>query len=422
MFNSHKVQKSVVAGVSTLLFAVLMFASCGQSKEVTLSFGSWRTDDVQPMNALIAEFNKEYPNISIDFDPTNPPEYNATLRLQLEQEIGPDIFYARSFVTGEQLFNDGYMLDLSGETWLADAYDAGARSPWTTSTGAQFAMPLLAVSHGVYYNEDIFAELGLTIPTTWDELISTAEAVKAAGYIPVANGIADQWDIAEVVWMSIAPGFIGGRDGRTAYENGDRPFNDPDIVAVFQAVQDLAPHLPSGFEAIGYNDSQSLFLLGEAAMYFDGSWTIPAFTSQSPTFSWSVFPPPAPAGKQGGISFHADAGIAINAASENQEEAKIFLEWLASDTASAFFGDSLPGFFPMVKNAPTLANSYANTFLQNNKDKLLDVRFTWPKLMTGEPSAYTLILAGSNSVLTGDISPQDAANNLADGLAAWYRP
>lgn len=420
-----KLTKSAAAVLLIVVMLVAGLTSCGGASEkqgVSLTLGSWRTDDVKQINALIAEFNKEHPEIEIVFDPTNPPDYNSTLRLQLEQGIGPDIFYARSFATGEQLFNDGYMLDLSKESWLNNAYDDGAKAPWTATAGQQFAMPLLAVSHGVYYNVDLFNELGLSVPKTWDELIDVAAKIKAAGKVPFANGIADQWDIAEVVWMSIAPGFIGGREGRLAYENGDRPFNDAAIASVFQAVGELAPYLPEGFEAIGYNDSQSFFLLEEAAMYFDGSWTIPAFTSQNPDFNWSIFAPPAPAGKKGGISFHADAGIAINPGSKNVDAAKTFLEWLTTKQASAFIGDNLPGFFPMVKTAPSLSNSYANTFLQNNAGKNLDVRFTWPKLMAGKPSAYNLILDGCNSILKGDITAQDAADNLAAGLAEWYTP
>lgn len=421
-----KTYRMIAALTVMLLLPMGLFAN-GQEEaagadETVLTLGSWRTDDVKQVNALIAEFNKEYPNIKINFDPTNPPDYNATLRLQLEQGIGPDIFYARSYDTGKELFKDGYMLDLSNEAWIEEAYSEGNRAPWTTNDGKQFGMPLMAVSHGVYYNVDIFNELGIAIPETWSELIAAAEKIKAAGYTPFANGIADQWDIAEVLWMGIAPGFIGGREGRLAYENGERPFNDEHIVAVFDAMKDLTPFLPEGFEAIGYNDSQALFLLEDAAMFFDGSWTIPAYTSQDPDFNWSIFPPPAPRGMEPGVCFHADAGIAINPKSEHIEEAKTFLKWLTTPQASAFIGDNLTGFFPMVEKAPALENSYANTFLKNNEGRLLDVRFTWPKLMTGKPSAYNLILDGCNSVLTGTMSPKEAADNLADGLSQWYTP
>ncbi len=46
---------------------------------------------------------------------------------------------------------------------------------------------------GVLYNKKIYADLGLKVPTTWDELMSNAEAVKAAGKIPVIQTYQDTW-------------------------------------------------------------------------------------------------------------------------------------------------------------------------------------------------------------------------------------
>src|SRR5690606_1986354 len=129
--------------------------------------------------------------IRVKFDPVNPPDYNATLRLQLESGIGPDIFYARSYATGQELFADGYMLDLSGESFITQNYDEGARAPWTSTDGKAFAMPFLAVSHDIYYNQDIFADLGIAVPQTWAELMAAAQTIKDAGLIPFANGLAD---------------------------------------------------------------------------------------------------------------------------------------------------------------------------------------------------------------------------------------
>src|SRR5690349_4238997 len=57
-------------------------APSGEKVELTL--GSWRVDDVDAWTAITKAFNEEYPNIMVKFDPTNPPDYNATLRTQLE--------------------------------------------------------------------------------------------------------------------------------------------------------------------------------------------------------------------------------------------------------------------------------------------------------------------------------------------------
>ncbi len=419
--------KRALVLVLVVLISGTLFAGGSGEKDaaaaetVELTFGSWRTDDVAQMGRLIAAFNEEHPEIAIRFDPTNPPDYNATLRLQLESGIAPDVFYARSYATGAELFGEGYMLDLSGESFIGAAYDDGSRAPWQAGD-RQFAMPLVAVSHGVYYNKEIFAELGLVIPATWAELMSVSQKIKDAGIIPIANGLADEWDIAEVVWMNIAPGFIGGRTARLAYESGDRPFNDAAMVSVFTAMGSLAPYLPEGFEAISYNDSKALFLLGEAAMWFDGSWTVSEFEASDPDFEWSVFAPPAPAGMKQQITFHPDAGIAINPASEHIAEAKVFLQWLSGPKASAVLGNELAGFFPMVKQPPTLSNQHANDFLALNAGRGLDVRFPWPLLMSGDPSGYNLIMQGSINVITGRMSASAAADAMEEGISSWYGP
>ncbi len=408
------------------LCAIPLFAG-GSAEEVPddaveLTLGSWRTDDVDQMGRILSAFHEEHPNIRVNFDPTNPPDYNATLRLQLESGTGPDVFYSRSYETGRDLFADGYKVDLGDQAFVSERFDRGTLEPWQTAEGAQFGMPLLAVSHGVYYNVELFDELGLSIPETWDEFFDVAETIADAGYIPVANGLADEWDITEVFWMNIAPSVIGGAEGRSAYEAGERPFNDDAIVEVFETLARVEPYLPDGYEAISYNDSKALFQLQDAAMWFDGSWTVSEFDAQGMDFDWSIFAPPAPAGGESRITFHPDAGIAINPDSPHQEEALTFLEWLSGPEASAMFGNELAGFFPMVADAPELENERANTFLQLNEGRETDVRFTWPVLMSGDPSAYELIQQGSIGVITGGMTPREAADALHEGVMSWYTP
>lgn len=389
---------------------------------VKLKMGSWRTDDVQQMKAVLQEFSKDYPNIEVDFQPTNPPDYNATLRLQLTSGTGPDVMYARSFATGEALFNDGYFADVSALEGLKDNYDEGTRAPWATADGTSFAIPFAAVSHGIYYNKDIFAELNLSAPKNWDDFLNICQTIKDAGYIPLANALGDEWDIAEVVLMSIAPNFIGGYEGRLAYDKGEKEFNGPEVVALFEAMASLTPYLPKGFEGLGYNDSNALFATGQAAMYFDGSWTIGTF--EDVDFQWDILPPPAPAGNSKEyITFHADAGMAMNAATEHPEEVKLLLQWFGSKRGAEALAAQLPtGFFPMSDNAVTIEDEHANSFLAMNKGRGTDVRWPWPELLAGEPSGYTLMMNGAIGVINGMMTPKEAADSLKEGLSSWYAP
>ncbi|HQE17697.1 MAG TPA: ABC transporter substrate-binding protein [Aggregatilineales bacterium] len=394
-----------------------------EGEVVTLTMGSWRVDDVEQMNRILAAFTAEHPNITIEFDPTNPPEYNAALRTQLEAGTAPDLFYLRSFSTSRQLFEEGFLVPLDDLPGLRENFSEASLSAWSTEDGTPYGVPMIAVSHGIYYNVDLFDQLDLEVPQTWEELIQVAQTIQNDGYIPFANASGEEWTIAEIVFMNIAPNFIGGREGRLAYLSGERCFNDENVVAAFQAVADIAPYLPDGQEALTYYDSQQLFLLGEAAMWFGGSWDIPFFESEEPDFEWSIFPVPPPEGQeQAYVTFHLDAGMGINAASPHQEEARVFLEWMTTPAFAELLGNELPGFFPIHNEAPPLTNEHAATFMSFNEDRETDVRWAWPVLLDGSPDGYTLMQNGAIAVINGQMTPQEAADALQEGLAQWFEP
>ena len=392
---------------------------------VELTMGSWRVDDVAQMEAILAAFNAAYPDITIKFDPTNPPDYNATLRTQLEGGTGPDLFYLRSFATSRQLFDEGFLEPLADLPGLQENFTDAARAVWGTEEGVSYGVPFIAVSHGIYYNEDLFAELGIAVPQTWEELLAAAQTIQDAGYIPFANASGDAWTIAEIVFMNLAPTFIGGYEGRMAYLNGERCFNDENAVAAFQAVADIAPFFPEGQQALTYYDSQQLFLQGQAAMWLGGSWDIPFFEGEAPEFAWSVFGIPAPAGQdQRYVTFHLDAGMGLNAAAspEKKEAAKKFLEWMTTEEFAGLLAGQLPGFFPIRTVAPAVENPHAAAFLALNEGAGLDVRWAWEKLLDGAPDGYTLMQDNSIAVLNGEMTAQEAADALQAGLAQWFEP
>lgn len=413
--------------VFLLAFIIIMpLISCKKdagSGKVVLVMGSWRTDDVTQIQAILDEYSKlKDGKVEIQFKPTNPPDYNATLRLQLESGTGPDLMYARSYATGNELFQNGYFEDLTFLPGLQENFSQGAKAPWQTPDGKSFGIPFIAVSHGIYYNKDIFNKLGIKeFPKTWEDFLAMCKKIKAAGITPIANSLGDEWDINEVVFMNLLPNFIGGMDGRLAYEDGKRPFNDADMIAAFQAMKDIAPFFPKGYESLTYNDAIAIFATGQAAMRFDGSWSINAFT-EAP-FKWSVEAVPPPKGKSPEVCFHGDTGIGMNPKTKYPNEVKEFLAWLCTKEGVEIAWKNIPtGMFPIINNPPAISEEHANAFLSLNNGRATDVRFTWPKLMNGEPSAYNLTMDGCIKIMTGKITPKQAADELAAGLAKWYKP
>jgi raffinose/stachyose/melibiose transport system substrate-binding protein len=416
--------------IVTALAAVLICAapSCTKKSEsagerkadapnakVSLTMGSWRADDVVQMNRLLAEYSKIKPNVEIKFQPTNPPDYNSTLRLQLEGGTGPDLMYARSYATGQELFAMGYFGDCTDIPGLTQNFTASNLAPWRTPNGKMFAVPFAAVSHGVYYNKTIFQKEGVSIPQTWEDFLAVCKTLSAKGYTPLANGVADEWDILECFFLGLVPNYIGGASSRVQYETGAKKLNDADFTAAFKAMADAAPYLPKGYESVTYNDSQALFNTQQAVMFMDGSWTAGVYADAG--FEWGVFALPAPAGKKTAITFHPDMAITYNAHSKHVQEAKDFLAWLATKDGATIASAALPlGFFPMINFPIQLADPHANEFLALNAGKETDARFVWPQFM----SLYAPMNQALIRVIKGELTPQAAAD-LMETEAAKLR-
>jgi len=410
--------KKTIAGLTLVVIAGLaIFAGGCDKKEagsgkVTLVMGSWRADDTVQINNLLAEYKKIKPDVEIQFRPTNPPDYNATLRLQLEGGTGPDLMYARSYATGQELFNAGYFGDCSDIPGVKQNFTASNNAPWQMPDGRNFAVPFAAVSHAVYYNKTIFQKEGLSVPQTWEDFLVLCGILVSKGYTPLANGVADEWDILEVYFLGMLPNFIGGAFERVKYENGEKRLNDDNFAAAFQAMADSAKYLPKGYESVTYNDSQALFNTQQAVMFMDGSWTAGVYSGAA--FEWGLFAMPAQGGKNTAITFHPDMAITWNAATKHPQECKDFLAWIASREGATVAAAALPlGFFPMINFPINLADSHANEFLGLNSGKETDARFVWPKFM----DLYAPMNQAVIQVIKGEITPRQAANNMETAAA-----
>jgi raffinose/stachyose/melibiose transport system substrate-binding protein len=382
---------------------------------VTLTMGSWRHEDVPQVSAMLAAYGKTVSGVEIQFKPTNAPEYNATLRLQLDSGSGPDLMYARSYATGEELFRAGHFADCSDIAELKTNFTAESIAPWQTADGKTFAVPFAAVSHAVYYNKDIFKKEGLSVPETWEDFLKLCAALQDKGYTPLANGVADEWDILECLFLGIVPNFVGGAAERVKYESGEKKLNDAAFVAAWQALADLAKYLPKGYESVTYNDEQILFSSRQAAMLMDVSATIKAYDGVS--FEWGLFALPAPAGKKTVIMFHPDMAIAYNTKTAHPAEARAFVRWLSTKEGVAVAAQNMPvGFFPMINATVQLSDKHAKEFLDLNNGREVDVRFLWPKFM----ELYTPMNQAVIQVLAGKLTPRQAADQM-ESLAAKIR-
>jgi len=403
--------KKLLAFAMVALLGVLPIVSLADGAELVM--GSWRNTDVAQVEALLAKY-EEISGVKIRFEPTASAEYNATLRLQLDNGTGPDLFYSRSYATGEELYNAGFNMPCNDIPGVMENFTDSSRDPWTAADGTVFAVPFAAVSQVIYYNKTIFAENGITeLPKTWEEFIDVCQKLKDNGVTPLANGIASNWDILECVLLGMIPNYIPFEE-RAAYESGEKKLNDETWLKIYEDFAKLVPYLPDGFEAINNDDANTYFGLGQAAMLIDGSWSCGPLNDKNTydiDLGFMAFPPPA--GNPEGICLHPDMGIAGNAATQHPEEVKAFLAWLASAEGAQITADYLPGgFLPMINTPITLQDETIAELNALNEGKRSDARFIWAKMM----DLYTPMVEQLNAITRGEATPAQAADAIA---ALW---
>jgi raffinose/stachyose/melibiose transport system substrate-binding protein len=401
-----------------LLLAVLVFAPALSASAVTLTIETWRPDDTNQWNQILDFYMAQNPGVTLTYEGITSKEYNATLRTQLETGKGPDIIMARSYENGRKLYEDGYLGDCSAIPGVKENFAESSLSPWRMPDGTMFAVPTAAVQQIVFYNKTLFEANGYAIPETWEDFLSLCQVIRDADdnadFSPLANGVADEWDLLECVFLGMLPNYVGGAAEREKYESGEKQLNDEAFVAAYTDFAKLTPFLPANYTAVGNSDAQILFVLERAAMWIDGSWSAGSIATMEPEFEWGVFAIPAPAGKATAICFHPDFAMTFNKASENIDAAKDFLAWMITEEGARVIANLLPaGFYPMVNFPIALDDPHANESLQLNQGKETDARFIWPEMQSiYEPMNKELI-----AILAGAQTPQGAADAMAAAFA-----
>jgi raffinose/stachyose/melibiose transport system substrate-binding protein len=392
-------------------------------EKVTLTIESWRNDDLTIwQDKIIPAFEAKYPNIHIEFKPTPPADYNGVLDTKLQGGTAGDLITCRPFDASLKLFQAGYLTSLNDLPGMANFGDV-AKSAWITDDGKDtFCVPMASVIHGFFYNKDIFDKYGLKPPTTKEEFMAVLKTLKDKGETPLVMGTADQWEAATMGFQNIGPNYWKGEEGRKALIAGTAKFTDQPYIQTWQDLADWAPYLPDGYQSEKYPDSQTFFTLGKGAIYPTGSWEISQFEKDS-GFNLGIFKPyVANAGDQCYISDHTDIAMGMNAKTAHPEEAKTFLNWVASDEFATLYANALPGFFPLSNAKVTLDDPLANEFLSWRNDCKSTIRNSYQILSRGEPNLENELWRVSAAVMNKSMTPQQAGEEIQKGLDSWYKP
>lgn len=415
----------IVASLLVLALSIGPAQMVFAQSEDALVIESWRNDDLTIwQDVIIPAFNEKYPDIEVVFSPSPPADYNGLLGSRLAAGTAGDLITCRPFDASLDLFNQGHLASLNDLSGMENFSDV-AKSAWITDDGSDvFCVPMASVIHGFIYNADLFEELGLEEPTTEAEFYAVLDALEAAGHEPLVMGTADQWESATVGFQNIGPNYWNGEEGRIGLIDGSAAYNEGGFLAAFEALNKWQPYLIDGYQALTYPDAQSAFTLGLGAIYPSGSWEISGFEANA-DFALGAFKPPLPEGNtECFISDHTDIALGMNAniPDSKREDALTFLEWMTTSEFAELYSNQLPGFYTLSDHEITVEDELANEFLSWRGECNSTIRSSYQILSRGEPNNETDLWLYNAQMLNGQMSPQEAADKVQEGLEAWYEP
>jgi raffinose/stachyose/melibiose transport system substrate-binding protein len=416
--------KNTIIKTLLLCSTVLGTTTIANAEDVTLTIESWRNDDLSIwQDKIIPAFEAQNPGITVKFTPSAPAEYNAVLNSKLDAGSAGDLITCRPFDASLSLYDKGQLASLADLEGMKNFSDV-AKSAWITDDGKNpFCVPMASVIHGFIFNADAFKELGIEVPTTEAEFFAALDKIKEDGsYLPMAMGTNDQWEAATMGYNNIGPNYWKGEEGRTALIRGEQKLTDEAWIAPYRQLAKWKDYLGDGFEAQTYPDSQNLFTLGRAAIYPAGSWEISGFNTQADFKMGAFFPPVPNAGDECYISDHTDIGLGMNAATENAEAAKTFLNWVGTSEFASLYANALPGFFPLSDAPVTLEDPLAQEFISWRGKCNSSIRSTYQILSRGTPNLENETWNASVAAIKGTETPEAAGARLQGGLASWYKP
>lgn len=250
-----------------------------------------------------AEFEAAHPGVTIDLSIVNAADIPTVNQTRLTAN---DIDVTTVSITGfanpvqsfmtdaqppywQQLIDAGLLMDLAGESFL-DNYDAAAVDS-ASYNGGTYGVTLGRVTYsGMFVNEDILAEAGVEIPTTWDEFVASCDAIEAAGYTCMVAGGADGWPIFVGAYGLLGALYPDQQGFVEDLWTGAAAWNDAQGLELFDRFETYASLLSDESAGLGGDAAASRFAVGDIAYGPMGGWNASAV--EDAAFEWEYIPFP----------------------------------------------------------------------------------------------------------------------------------
>lgn len=370
--------------------------------------------DQKPIQAMIDAFKKENPDTEVSLTNADTDKYQTTLRTQLSSGTAPDVFFAwpgnGNAMALEQVGPAGYLADLSDQPWVKDV-PQGFHSV-TRLDGKTMILPMTNTLIGAITNRQIFDDLGIKAPKTWDELLAACEEIKRAGKIPISVGNQTSW-VTQLINYALVPStvYADNPDFDEQMQAGDATFADSgwqDAMEKYLTLNEKGYFNPSPL-GTSYEQQLQLVANGEAAMAVQVSSSLGQVESYGEKGQYEVLPFPGNDDPSKlWIPAAAGGSFGLNPKAKNPEGGKEFLRIMGEPenvNEFASLGGALPGIPNEQFQTPPALESLVPFVEEGKSVPFMDQ--LWPNA-----EVQQIHFAVVQQLFTGETTVKEALNKM----------
>lgn len=346
----HRVAKLIVISlVLSMLLTGLAGAAASAQTQISFWHGYSELEAQILEEQIIPRFHELYPDIQVESVRMGYDDLRDRVVTTAAAGGGPDVMRL-DIIWTPGFAAAGLLESLERYEGFYDLIDQVYPGPLSTNVyeGVYYGIPLTTNTQVYVYNEELFDQVGVFAPTTWDEFEEVTRhltQVEGGEVIRYGYDIGGPWAWTLFPWIWSNGGAITDPDITTAsgYLDGTRTVEAIETIAQWATSGILAPNIVGGdFDGWGS------FVNGMVAARQDGPWFATWLEEHHPDMRVGYSLMPHAQGAES-ISVVGGENIAIASGSANKEAAWTFTRFMLSyDAQSAM---ATVGQVPVIHSA-----------------------------------------------------------------------
>ena len=206
------------------LLMILGLAACGSEKQAVTTVEGFRPalessvnchisvvggyDNFEALEAEFDRFNDYYPNVELVY--TKVDDYSNMIGTVLNGNDAPDIYVNYSWMYGREQYKASidHAENLADPALGLDLDCIRSNIILKTDDGRLPMVPVFSNTYGMLVNNSLFEKEGLSVPTTYQELVAVCEAFREKGYANPMMGFSRK-ETTSLFTLTVYPFFCG---------------------------------------------------------------------------------------------------------------------------------------------------------------------------------------------------------------------